>query len=160
MLLVNCRELSTAQLLKTYADLLEELRSRGICRSSNNPVADYTEWLVANKLGLELRGNSASGYDAVDAAGRRYQIKGRRLTPYNQSTQLSVLRNLTDSPFDLLAAVVYNPDFSIAYAGLMPHAIVLQNAIYRSHVNGHVFMMRRAVLGMEGVVDITEKLAA
>src|SRR5262245_42017256 len=100
-----------AEVLRAYAELMDELRSRGVCRSSNNPVADYTEWLVAKKLSLELRGNSASGYDAVDEAGRRYQVKGRRLTPQNQSTQLSALRNLEDVPFDLLAAVVYNPDF-------------------------------------------------
>lgn len=65
-----------AELLRAYTELMDELRSRGICRSSNNPVADYTEWLVAKKLSLELRGNSASGYDAVDETGRRYQVKG------------------------------------------------------------------------------------
>ena|SRR2546426_1312199 len=111
---MNWSELSDAQMLTTYADLMEELRSRGICRSSNNPVADYTEGLVAARLHLELRGKSASGYDAVDAAGKRYQIKGRRLTPHNQSTQLSALRNLKDGPFDFLVAVIYNPDFTVA----------------------------------------------
>ena len=150
---------SDAELLRTYAELMEELRTRGICRSSNNPVADYTEWFVAKKLGLELRSNSASGYDAVDQSGRRYQIKGRRLTPHNPSTQLSALRNLDEVPFDFLAAVVYNPNFSVAYGGLVPHAIVLENSTYRQHINGHVFLMRRAVLDIPGVVDISKQLA-
>jgi hypothetical protein len=148
-----------AEVLRAYAELMDELRSRGICRSSNNPVADYTEWLVAKKLSLELRGNSSSGYDAVDEAGRRYQVKGRRLTPQNQSTQLSALRNLEDVPFDFLAAVVYNPDFTVAYAALVPHGVVLKNSSYRKHVNGHVFVMRRTVLELPGVVDISQKLA-
>jgi hypothetical protein len=39
--------LKDGELLLAYARLMEELRSRGIVRSSNNPVADFTEFLVA-----------------------------------------------------------------------------------------------------------------
>jgi|SRR6266404_1588436 len=155
---MNWSELSDAEMLSTYADLMEQLRSRGICRSSNNPVADYTEGLVAAKLNLELRGNSASGYDAVDAAGKRYQIKGRRLTPHNPSTQLSALRNLNDRPFDVLVAVIYNVDVTLAYGGIVPHSLVLGNSVYRERVNAHIFIMRRSVLTLPGVVDISKQL--
>ena|SRR5438094_5300962 len=157
---MNWSELSDAQMLTTYADLMKELRSRGICRSSNNPVADYTEGLVAAKLHLELRGKSASGYDAVDAAGKRYQIKGRCLTPQNQSTQLSALRNLKGGPFDFLVGVIYNPDFTVAYGGIVPYALVLENSVSREHVNAHIFIMRRSVLALPGVVDISRQLGA
>jgi hypothetical protein len=152
-------KLNQTELLQTYAELMSELRHRGVLRSSNNPVADYTEWLVAKKLSLELRGNSASGYDAVDAKGKRYQIKGRRLTTENGSTQLSALRNLEQGPFDYLAAVVYNPDFSVAYAGLLPHKLVCENCRFSKHQNGHIFMMRRSVLELPGVIDISQQLA-
>lgn len=149
---------SQKELLRTYASLMEELRARGICRSSNNPVADYTEGLVASRLGLHLSNNSTAGYDATDAAGLRYQIKGRRLTPHNQSTQLSALRNLTSKPFDWLAAVIYNSDFTVAYGGLIPCSVVLQHAVFRPHVNAHIFLMRRSVLALPGVADISAKL--
>ena len=33
--------------MDVYDGLLCELRDRGITRSVNNPVADYTEWLAA-----------------------------------------------------------------------------------------------------------------
>src|SRR5262249_13359978 len=132
--------------------------SRGICRSSNNPVADHTERLVADRLHLELRGNSASGYDAEDEKGLRYQIKGRRITSHNRSTQLSAIRRLTQHPFDFLVGVIYNSDFSVAYGGIVPHSVVLANSVYKEHVNAHIFHMRRTVLAMPGVVDITERL--
>jgi hypothetical protein len=148
-----------ADILRLYASLMAELRTRGVVRSSNNPVADYTESLVAQRLGLKLLGNSAAGCDATDAAGVRYQIKGRRLTPQGSSTQLSAIRNLETRPFDVLAAVVYNADFSIAYAAVIPHEFVLAHARYRKHTNSHCFMMTRAVMVAPGVVDVTARLA-
>jgi hypothetical protein len=141
---MNWSELSDVQMLTAYAELMEELRSRGICRSSNNPVGDYTEGLVAAKLHLELRGKSASGYDAVDPAGKRYQIKGRRLTPHNQSTQLSALRNMKDEPFDFLVAVIYNPNFTVAYAGIVPYSVVLENSVGAARWPGPTSRTRRS----------------
>lgn len=150
---------SDRELLHAFAGLMAEMRRRGMIRSSNNPVADYTERLVAQRLGLELRSNSASGFDAADRQGLRYQIKGRRLTPANQSTQLSALRSLAARPFDYLAGVVYHPDFSVAYAALVPFETVLAHSSYRAHTNGHVFMMKRSVLQLPGVQDITSQVA-
>ena len=89
---MNFSKSTVSDLLRLYTEVLEELRRRGVTRSSNNPVADYTEHIVAAKLGLKLSNNSASGFDALDADGRRYQIKGRRLTPQNPSTELSAIR--------------------------------------------------------------------
>lgn len=157
--MISLAELSVVELLQLYARIVEQLRGRGVCRSSNNPVADYTEWLVSSKLGLELRGNSASGFDAVDAKGTRYQIKGRRLTKQNPSTQLSQLRRLDGSPFDLLAGVVYNPDFSVAYAALVPLAVVRERSTFSEHTNAYIFHMKLGLLSVPGVVDITPELA-
>ncbi len=35
--------MSASDLLQTYCDVMDELRKREILRSSNNPVADYSE---------------------------------------------------------------------------------------------------------------------
>lgn len=37
---------STPELLRCFADILDELKQRGIVRTRNNPVADYAEWLT------------------------------------------------------------------------------------------------------------------
>ena len=69
-------DMTETELLQLQASVIDELKARGVVRTKNNPLGDYTEWLVAKALGLELATNSAAGYDATDADGVRYQIKG------------------------------------------------------------------------------------
>ena len=84
-------------LLALYATILDELRDRGIVRSTNNPVGDYAEYLVATALGLRLADNATSGFDAIGPDDLLYQVKARRLTPRNPSRQLGFIRGL-DAP--------------------------------------------------------------
>lgn len=77
---VQLDSLSAQELLELHSGVITELRKRGIVRSENNPLGDYTEWLVAHKLGLKLETYSTYGCDAISVDGFRYQIKGRRLT--------------------------------------------------------------------------------
>jgi len=60
--------------------------------------------------------------DATDAARVRYQIKGRRLTTHNNSRQLGALRDLSAQGFDVLAAVLFQEDYRVLKAALIPHA--------------------------------------
>ena len=79
-------------LLKAYAQILRELRRRNLIRSTNNPVADIAETLVALALKLKLVEGSTTGHDAINPAdGLRYEIKGRRITSENKSRQLSFI---------------------------------------------------------------------
>ena len=79
--------LTTSELLQLWSRSLAELRTRGICRSANNPVADYAELLSTRALGLTLAAKSNTGSDAVDGQGQRYEVKARRITPENRSRQ-------------------------------------------------------------------------
>lgn len=153
-------QLDDKQLLGAYCSLMSTLRDRGIVRSSNNPIADYTETLVSRTLGLSLESQSQAGYDARGADGTRYQIKGRRLTPHNKSTQLSALRNLGLRPFDTLAAVAYSHDLSVLYGALIPIEVVAELSRFSVHSNSHIFMFRRNVLEDSRVTDITAALSA
>jgi hypothetical protein len=157
--LVAWQALSDRDLLRAYADLMKELRTRGVIRSSNNPVADYAEKLVAVKLGLTLQAKSVKGHDALDAQGIRYEVKARRRTPENQSTQLSQLRGLDHKHFDYLVGVLFRPDFSVEFAAVIPHAVVLAEARFSDHTNAHVFHLRPSVAGLPGVRDVTSLLA-
>lgn len=112
------------------------------------------------KLGLTLSGNSALGFDAVDLDGRRYQIKGRRLTPQNASTELSAIRDLPDHLFDFLIAVVYRRDFTVDYAAQVPYDVVMELAKYSKHTNAYRFLTRRTVLNDSRVEDVTSRLVA
>jgi hypothetical protein len=132
---------SVPALLAAHSAILDELKARKILRSRNNPTGDYAEWLVSARLG-EVR----------------YQIKGRRRTSDKPSTQLGVIRNLDEEDFDLLAAVVFDEDWSVAFAALIPHAVVREVATYRKHVHGHVMHLRSSLLLRPDVQDITAKL--
>lgn len=158
----NILEAATpAQLLAPYADILDELRQRGIARSANAPVGDYAEYLVAKALGLELSSNSTAGYDATGALeGIRYQVKGRRLTGENGSRQLGAIRNLPARNFDYLAGVLFAEDFSIARACLIPVDVVAQEASYVAHTNSWRLMLRDGLWGRSEVQDITDVVRA
>src|SRR5690242_5812454 len=105
---LTVESLSTEELFQYFVLILDELRSRKIIRTSNNPIADYAEWLVANKLNLKLAINSQPGFDAVGDDGIRYQVKCRRLTTQNKSKQLSVIRNLEANKFDYLIGGLFH----------------------------------------------------
>lgn len=151
-------ELTDRQLLDLHCLVMEALRQRGVVRSSNNPVADYTETLVARALNAKLAVGSQAGFDAVGQDGTRYQIKGRRLTATNRSTQLSALRNLASDPFDHLAAVVYNSSLNVEYAALIPLDVVKRVGRYSPHTNAHTLHFRRSLLNEMGVIDITTQI--
>ncbi|MFN8414401.1 MAG: hypothetical protein U0Z26_18625 [Anaerolineales bacterium] len=143
---LNLQTMDVRDLLLTHAALIEELRNRKIIRSSNNPVADYTEWLVSSTLKLSLVGKSSAGFDAFDGAENKVQIKGRRRTSHNQSTQLGSIRNLESKPFHYLIGVIYNEDFSIDYVAKVPHEVVVEKSKYRSHTNSNILDLRRTIL--------------
>lgn len=156
----NWSKFSDKQLLSAYCSLMTSLKERGVVRSANNPVADYTESLVAKTLGLSLEGQSQAGYDALGQDGLRYQIKGRRLTSHNTSPQLSAIRNLSSKPFDVLAAVAYDANLSVLYAALIPVDVIAEMSRYSSHSNSHILIFKRSLLGDHRVTDITKSLAA
>ena len=151
-------KLSVSELLRTHSEIISELRLRGILRTNNNPVSDYTEWLVAKKLDLNMSQKSQPGFDAIDDTGLRYQIKGRRRTPQNKSTQLGVIRNLSEKKFDFLIGVILNSDYSVNYAAQIPYGLVSRLSVYSEHQNGNILHLRKSVLAEIGVEDITEKL--
>jgi hypothetical protein len=156
--LSDLSKLTIAELLATHSAVLDELRHRNVIRSKNNPTGDYAEWLVSTKLGLTLEANSVKGFDATDSQGLRYQIKGRRVTPENQSTQLGVIRNLDGKDFDFLVAVIFNEDWQVRCAAKIPHQTITSLTTYRPHVNGHIMHLRPAVFDNPSVEDVTHVL--
>ena len=147
---------SVAELLVVHAAIVEELRSRGVLRTANNPTGDLAEYLFCSAFGWVQESNSTRSLDARDNEGVRYQIKGRRLHLRNSSRQMSAIRDL--SGFDVLAAVLFNEDYTVRRAALIPAAIVRGCSTYIKHTNSHKFILRETIWDAEGVVDVTERL--
>jgi hypothetical protein len=156
---MELRTLTVPELLTTHGAIIEELRRREIVRSANNPISDLAELLFCRAFGWRRENSSAASFDARDAAGIRYQIKGRRFTPHNASRKLSA-RNLPDNPFDILAGVIFNPDYGVHRAALVPFAVVSERATYGAHTNSWRFFLRDEVWAAPKVIDATDALRA
>lgn len=150
---------TTLELLRIQAAAIDELRGRGVVRTGNAPLGDFAEHLFATAFAWSLTPNSANGYDATDKGGNRYQVKARRIRQKGTADrQLSAIRNLPALNFDFLAAVLFDSDFTVYRAAIVPHSVVLARAVHIKHVNGWRFVLEDAVWQVDGVQDVTDVL--
>ena len=152
--------MSNLELLQTHGAVIAELHNRKVVRTKNNPIGDYTEWLVCGRLGLRIQGNSQAGFDAVDPQDKsRYQIKGRQSS--DARVQFGTIRNLESHGFDFVVAVVFHEDYSIRLAVKIPYKILRTAAgphvvvHYQEHVKGHNLTLTERAAELDGVEDIT-----
>ncbi len=149
---VTLASFSDKELLRLYCNLMEELRHRNIIRSSNNPVSDYAEKIVAERMNLTLAEGSNKGYDAIEKeSGLRYQIKSRRLTKHNNSKQLGVIRHLDQKLFDYLIAVIFNESLEPEEIWQVPSDIISKYSKFSQHQNGHILILTGKILQDEEV---------
>lgn len=152
------RSYEIPELLALHSAVLDELRTRNVVRSSNNPTGDYAEWLVSTRLGLELVPNSSRGYDAKDRRGRRYQIKGRRAAATMKAPLLGTIRNYAAGDFDFLVAVIFEQNWDVRCAAKIAHADLEEFLDFREHVNGHNMRFAPSVFTDRRVKNITQAL--
>lgn len=155
---MDCEKYQNRELLKFYSEIIDVLRERKIIRSSNAPLGDYCEWLFCNALGWKIEPGSKKGYDAVDSNKIRIQIKGRRPTKQNKRRQLSAIRNLEEKNFDLLAACIFNEDYTVLKAAIIPHAVVARNSKYSNHTRSWTFILDDKIWEQDGVIDVSNEL--
>ena len=158
--MTDVEELSPAELLLLHGRIAEELRRRGITRTSNNPTGDLAEFLFCKAFGWHQHHNSKANIDAVDDAGQRSQIKGRRVTRHNGSRQLSAIRELESGHFDFLAGVVFDEDYTVLRAAIVPRELVTARATFVKRTNSHKFVLRDDVWDAPGVQDVTAQMQA
>ncbi len=146
---MDIKSSTPVELMNLYAEVLIELNQRKVVRTYNSPVGDYAEWLVPEKLGYTLEQNSQKGYDAYDPkTGFRYQIKSRweRGAISVQSRELNVIRNYEDNQFDYLIIVIFDSNFGVKEAYMLPHDTIKPYAKYSKHQNGYLLVAKGAVL--------------
>lgn len=153
------KSLSVVELLVFHAQIGEELRDRGVVRSANNPTGDLAEYLFCRAFGWQQAPNSERGYDAIGPDGIRYQIKGRRIHRRNKSRQLSAIRDIESGHFDVLAGALFDDDFNVVKAALVPIAFVVERSTYIARTNSNKFMLRDEVWTAPGVRDVTAEIA-
>lgn len=154
------QSLTVAELLVLHAQIGEEMRGRGVVRSANNPTGDFAEYLFCRAFGWQQAPNSERGVDATGQDGTRYQIKGRRIHRRNKSRQLSAIRDIEGGHFDVLAGVLFDHDFKVTRAALIPAPLVAARSSYVARTNSNRFMLRDDIWSAPGVRDVTAEIKA
>lgn len=152
--MINFKDYTPKELLKLRNEITKEFFERSIIRT-NNLIGDYTEWLVAKVLRLELAHNSTKDYDAEDSQGKRYQIKSTRMTKRNKSQQLSAIRG---EEFDFIIAVVYDEEYEILHALKIPKTTVLKYAKNSQRTNSKKLCVTNKLIKEDSVKIITTSI--
>jgi len=150
--------MSISELLGLYSGVLDELYDRNILRTANNPAADYAEYLVAKALSLTPAAKSTKGYDATDEHGNKYEIKARRLTHRSHPTRFSAIRKLEENHFDYLVAVLFEENFLVHRARVLPKSYITKKAFWQDHVSGWILSIDEELWNTKVGEDITSKL--
>ena len=146
------------RLLGMHAGTMEELYRRGIARTANNPTGNLAEYLFCRAFSWQQAPNLEKGFDATDGDGKRYQIKGRRLHRRNKLRQLSAIRDVDG--FDVLATVLFDDQYRVSRAAMIPRSVVRERSKFVRHTNSHRFMLTDDVWNDRRVKDVTDKLRA
>jgi hypothetical protein len=158
--MIDLTQLTAAELLRCHADIGTELRRREIVRSENI-TGDMAEYLFCRAFGWTPATNSKAHFDAVDKDGIHYQIKGRRLTPANQSRELGAIRDIAGRHFNFLAGLLFDRSCDVILrAAIIPQAVVMKHARPALRSNSHKFLLRDDIWDVPGVCDVTDKLTA
>ena len=136
--------LNRDEVAKAWALSMREMHKRELIRSAN-VVGDYAEAVACRLLELTPVGNrSEKGYDATGPAGR-YQIKGRRVTPWNRSREVGAIRDihLDPPPFDVLVVVLFDEDLNLTGLFSIPPEVVREAKVV-GRTNATKFVLSKA----------------
>jgi len=147
---------TTPQLLEDWAAIMRALRDRGIIRTSNNPVGDIAEAIVAEHFTGERAPSSQKNWDVRTADGERIEVKGiRQLKGGSRRSNVSPIRG---AEYDTVVVVLLDDNFKVTEGLRIPRAVVEELFGHNDHVNGVVIKVSKALRDHPGVqpVDLTE----
>jgi len=147
---------STPELLSQYAQILAELRMRGVVRTSNAPLGDYAEYMATAAYGGTLATNSAKSYDLIASDGRRIQVKARTLSATTSpGEEFSAFRSFEFDTATLLALDART--YAVKWAAEMAPDEVREASRWSAHVRGHLLPIRAAA---KNGTDVTHLFAS
>lgn len=156
-------ELTVNQLLVCHSEIIDELTRRGVTGATTNPYRSFAFWLATKRLGLQLELPEIRGREGFDAYEHgspiKYRILGGQLKGSMTSVKLGLYRQSSSNPkpFDFLLALVFDEGWNVRYAAKIPFGSLLRLSIFRTWVNGHVFIFKPAMLDDPEVLDITDR---
>jgi len=121
------------KLLIKYRDTVQALKKLGIIKTSN-VVSGYGEYVAMRKLGLKLQKTGNKGFDGVDKNGKKYEIKSRKATEWNNPTVFPMKKDHLKY-FDYLVYTGFDDDWNLIHLLKIPRSSVKPNMHNRVIVN-------------------------
>ena len=151
---IDVRSLTARQLLHLSAQVITELKSRGLVRSRNAPAGDLAEYLVAKAFHGELAAPSVKSWD-VSAGDRKLQVKSRLVDLGNRRYEsFSPFRSWAFDACVFMALDCHTYD--VIRAVEIPMATVRAIARGTPWVNGHRVSVGQIAGPVEGGRDVTD----
>lgn len=149
---------TVGELLRSYAEILTELKHRGLVRTSNAPIGDLAEYVCAVVYDGILAPNSEKSYDLIAADRRRVQVKVRNIREDTRPS--SVFSPIRSFDFDVCAFLLVDAQADrIKCAWEWTTSEVSEHGVHRAHTNGTVIRVRQVQRGAIGT-DITAQVDA
>jgi hypothetical protein len=156
---MDLSDMSSRDLLQTYARILTELSERGETRSRNAPVGDIAEFLVRIAYDGDLAPPSEKSWDVRGGDGRKIQVKCRLVVPDSSGTQqYSPFRSWD---FDVCVFITFNAySYDVVQALEVPSAVVQEIAAPVPHVGATAARVhtKTPFTSFAGTVDVTPRL--
>jgi hypothetical protein len=156
--LMDLSTTSTRDLFVLLSSTMRELKDRGLVRTANNPVADLAELLFCDAMRWRRGHQQSKDIDAVMEDGGLVQIKARRVTRGKHSRS-GIIRDRKG--WDWVALAIFNEDFSLQRAVLVPRAITLRHLKWSDRQKGwYISLSSRGFWSETGLIDVTPRLTA
>lgn len=141
------------ELLKLHGEILQELKRQGVVKTRNQPIADYSKWLVRTRLNLKEVKNPNEKYDAYDNSGIKYLVRSRQVIGDNLAL-FSVIRKIEERNFDYVVVITYDEEYKIADAYKIPIDILIKEVDYNDYQNGYIIKLRDLDLNDKRITDV------
>jgi hypothetical protein len=148
---------TNGDLFALLASVMRELRDRKLIRTANNPVADLGELLFCGAMHWKRGDNQGKDIDATTQAKEKVQIKARRMTRDKDSDRSGTIYD--KDGFDLVALAMFDPDFRIKRAIIIPRHIALIYLRWSNRQKGWYVSLTKAFWKEPELIDVTDRLA-
>jgi len=143
-------------LFALHSSIMSELRRRELVRTANNAVADLGELLFCTGLGWQRQDKQGKDIDAVTQNNERVQIKSRRMTRDKDASRSGTIRD--KNGWDLVALAMFNPDFSLKRAVIIPRDIALQHLRWSNRQQGWYISLTKTFWSEPDLIDVSDTL--
>lgn len=157
---MNLNDLTNLELLQISQYALDELELRSVLKKRNNPIDEYTLWLVENKLKMRSIPLDQEGYYARSLDGRNINIIAKTHQLKNSSSIVGFISERDLKLIDDVMLIIYNSKYYVTLALIIPRDSIIELGIYNKLKKGYTLRASHELINSSKTTNITELLFA